>query len=125
MNLFRTLRDSFVEVINLVLVRVKNFGQAGQVLSGQDKYVNQMKSDLIDSVSTAYEPLLEKHIGKKVVFEIIEQDKTTEYSAVLREYSADFIEFMDIQYTIDAKHTARQADIIVPRARATVRHLAE
>ncbi|MBN1127166.1 MAG: hypothetical protein JXA82_19340 [Sedimentisphaerales bacterium] len=47
MNVLRTLRDSFVEVLNLVLVRDQKTARLGQVLSNQVKYVSQMKGKII------------------------------------------------------------------------------
>lgn len=125
MNIFRTLRDSFMEVINLFIARTQKAGGFGQVLSSQGKYVSQMKGELISSISTAYEPLLEKHIGKKVVFELASSGKPVEMIGILREYSAEFIELLDVQFSIDGQKLPETADLIVPRSRAVVRHLGE
>jgi hypothetical protein len=124
LNVFRTVRDSVVEIVNLLISQAKKATPAGKVLGAQDKYVNQMKQELMESVGTSFEPLLERYIGNKVVLEMIKGDKVLEYSGVLKEYTADFIEIMDINYAVSDEPT-RKADIVVPRKLGLVRHLGE
>ena len=95
------------------------------MLTGQDKYVNQMKRELMESVGTSFEPLLEKNIGHKVVLEMIKGDKISKYSGVLKEYSAEFIEIMDVEYAITENDKAGKADLVVPRKYGVVRHRGE
>jgi len=124
-NIFKTLRDSAAEVINLLINRVKKTAGVGATISGQDKYVNQMKQELMGSVGTSYEPLLERYIGHKVVLEVIKNEKVIEYCGVLKEYTADFIELMDVDYTDTPDGPVKKADMIIPRQYGLVRHLGE
>ncbi|NIP26520.1 MAG: hypothetical protein GWN67_19090 [Phycisphaerae bacterium] len=124
-NVFKTVRDSVMEVVNLLISQAKKATPAGTVLSTQDKYVTQMKQKLMGSVGTSYEPLLERYIGHKVVLELIKGDKIIEYCGVLKEYTADFIEVMDVDYEAKEDEPAKTADLIVPRKYAVIRHLAE
>ena len=87
-----------MEVVNMLISQAKKATPAGTVLSSQDKYVSQMKQELMGSVGTSFEPLLEKYIGHKVVLELIKGDKILEYCGVLKEYTAEFIEIMDVDY---------------------------
>jgi small nuclear ribonucleoprotein (snRNP)-like protein len=125
LNIFKTVRDSVVEVVNLMISQAKKATPAGKVLSSQDKYVSQMKHELMGSVGTSFEPLLERYIGHKVVLELIKGDKLFEYSGVLKEYTAEFIEVMDINYSVKADQPLRKADLVVPRKHGIVRHLGE
>lgn len=124
-NIFRTIRDSIAEVVNLFISRVKKTASVGATISSQDKYVTQMKQQLIGSVGTSYEPLLEPYIGHKVVLEMIKNDKITEYSGVLKDYTADFIEIMDVDYKDENSNQPRKADMVVPRQYGLIRHLGE
>ena len=124
-NVFKTVRDSVAEVVNLLMSQAKKTTPAGRVLGSQDKYVSQMKQELMGSVGTSYEPLLERYIGRKVVLELIKGDKIFEYCGVLKEYTADFIEIMDVAYGAQEKKPTRKADMAVPRKRGVVRHLGE
>ncbi len=124
-NVFKTVRDSVAEVVNLLMSQAKKATPAGRVLGSQDKYVSQIKQELMGSVGTSYEPLLERYIGRKVVLELIKGDKIFEYCGVLKEYTADFIEIMDVNYSAEEKKPSRKADMAVPRKRGVVRHLGE
>ena len=124
-NVFKTVRDSVMEVINLLMSQAKKATPAGAVLTSQDKYVSQMKQELMGSVGTSYEPLLERYIGRKVVLELIRGDKVFEYPGVLKDYTAEFIEVMDVDYKAKADQPARKVDIVVSRKYGVVRHLGE
>ncbi len=124
-NVFKTVRDSVMEIVNLLISQAKKATPAGKMLSSQDKYVSQMKQELMGSVGTSFEPLLERYIGHKVVLEMIKGDKIFEYCGVLKEYTAEFIEIMDVNYKIKEDQPARTADLVVPRKLGVIRHLAE
>ena len=76
------------------------------------------------SVGTSFEPLLERYIGHRVVVELVKGDKIFEYPGVLKEYTAEFIEVMDVDYKVKDE-PARKADLVVPRKYGLVRHLGE
>ena len=125
LNVLRTVRDSVVEIVNLLISQAKKATPAGKMLTSQDKYVSQMKQELMVSVGTSFEPLLERYIGHKVVLEMIKGDKLFEYCGVLKEYTAEFTEIMDVNYKIKEDQPARTADLVVPRKLGVIRHLAE
>lgn len=124
-NVFKTLRDSVLEVLNVLISQAKKATPAGAVLSSQDKYVTQMKQELLGTVGTSFEPLLEKHIGHKVVLELTKADKIFEYCGVLKDYTAEFIEIMDVEYKAQQEKASQKADLVVLRKYGTVRHLGE
>jgi len=125
LNVFRTVRDSVVEIVNLLISQAKKATPAGKVLTSQDKYVSQMKQELVASAGTSFEPLLERYIGHKVVLELIKADKIFEYCGVLKEYTAEFIEIMDVDYAVKDDQPTRKADLVVPRKHGLIRHLGE
>lgn len=84
-----------------------------------------MKNELMGSVGTSYEPLLEKYIGQKVVLELIRGDAVLKYSGILKDYTAEFMEMMDVDYKTDQDSSPRKADIVVLRKHGAVRHLGE
>jgi hypothetical protein len=125
LNVFKTVRDSVMEIVNLLISNAKKATPAGAVLGTQDKYVSQMKQELIGSVGTSYEPLLERYIGHIVVLETIKADKLIEYAGVLKDYTAEFIEIMDVNYKTGPDQSPRKSDIVIPRKLGIVRHLGE
>ena len=124
-NAFKTVRDSVMEVLNMLISQAKKASPAGAVLTSQDKYVSQMKQELMGSVGTSFEPLLERYIGHKVVLELARGDKIFEYCGVLKEYTAEFIEIMDVNYKIKEDEPAKKADLVVLRKYGVIRHLGE
>lgn len=124
-NIFKTVRDSIMEVSNVLLSQAKKATPAGKVLSTQDKYVSQMQNELIGSVETSYEPLLEQYIGHIVVLEMVKDDKVIELPGVLKDYTSEFIELMDVDYPAAQDNTKQKADLVIPRKLALVRHLGE
>ena len=124
-NVFKTIRDSIVEVVNVLISHAKKTTPSGAMLTSQDKYVSQMKQELISSVATAYEPLLERHIGRKVVLEQARSGKVFEFTGVLKDYTSEFIELMDVDYVTIGADGPRKADIVTLRTCGIIRHLAE
>ena len=124
-NAFKTVRDSVMEVLNMLISQAKKASPTGAVLTSQDKYVSQMKQELMGSVGTSFEPLLERYIGHKVVLELAKGDKIFEYCGVLKEYTAEFIEIMDVNYKVKEDEPAKKSDLVVLRKYGVVRHLGE
>lgn len=125
LNLFKTVRDSVIEVVNMLISRAKKATPAGALLNSEQKYVTAMKQELVSAVGTSFEPLLEKYIGRKVILELIRGDKIIEYCGVLKDYTADFIEIMDVDFIAKETQSPRKADLVVPRKCGVVRHLSE
>lgn len=125
LNVFKTIRDAIMEVSNVLMSQAKKTTGAGSMLTTQDKYVSQMKNEVIGSVDTSYEPLLEKYIGHRVVAEFLHKDQPVEMVGVLKDYTAEFLEMLDVQYWTGKEDNRKKADVILPRKRAVIRHLAE
>jgi len=124
-NVFKTVRDSVMEVVNLLISQAKRTTPAGAMLTSQDKYVSQIKQELAGSMGTSFEPLLERYIGNKVVIELIKGDKIFKYPGVLKDYTAEFIEIMDVDYRVKEDQPAGKADLVVSRKYGVIRYLGE
>ncbi len=124
-NFFATVRDSVMEVVNLLIGRAKQMSGMGRVLSSNDKYVSQMQTVVFSSLNTSFEPLLEKHMGKSVILQLSREEKIVEYSGILKGYTAEFLELMDMDYRHSEQEAPRKADVIVLRSMGLIRHLGE
>jgi len=99
-NTVSTVKDSLTKALNMLLGQAKKRGgMAGAVLSTQEKEASVLGHMVVGYVGTSYEPLLERRVGSKIVVEITRGDETTEHVGVLKEYSSDFLEIMDIVFT--------------------------
>jgi small nuclear ribonucleoprotein (snRNP)-like protein len=124
-NFFNMVKDSVLEVANLLLGRAQRMVPAGGMLLSKDKYTSRIKQQFVSFLGGSFEPLLERHIGKKVVLQLTRGDKIFEYPGVLKEYTAEFIQVMDVEYKMKEEQLSRKADLIVPRAYGIIRHLGE
>ena len=124
-NVFKTIRDSVMEVMNLLMSRAKKVTSAGAVLTSQDKYVNEMKAQLVGSVGTSYEPILERYIGHHVILELVKGESIIKYQGVLKDYTAEFVEVMDVDYKINDTDQPRKADLVISCKYAVIRGLGE
>lgn len=124
-NCFKTVRDAFVELFNLLIDQAKKKAPGGAILASQGKYVSRVQKDVIGTTSTTYDPILERYIGKHVVVEFLKADAQIECAGVLKDYTAEFIELMDVDYSLSAVNAIRKADLVLPRKLAVVRHAGE
>lgn len=127
-NFFNTLKDSVLEVVDLLIGQAKR-GTYGTLLSSNEKYVSKLKNEVFGTFGASHEPLLERHIGRKVVLEIKRGTEIQEYCGILKEYTSEFIQLMDVNISYQSKNGPEwaqgTADIIAPRRIAIVRHTAE
>jgi small nuclear ribonucleoprotein (snRNP)-like protein len=124
-NLFATVRDTVIEIVNVFIGKAKQVTPMGKVLTTQDKYVSQMQTGVLSTLNTSFEPLLENYLGKKVILQLPREGKTIEYLGILKNYTAEFLELMDLQYCRSEQEKGQKADIVVPRAVGLIRHFSE
>jgi hypothetical protein len=123
-NFFKTLGDSLKEVGNAIVSHFQKTGSSAALIKSQDKYLKQINEDLVESVGAAYDKLLERYIGRKIVFDLIKGEQVVKYTGILKDYTANYIEILDVHYAVEDKEP-RLADIIVPQKIGIVRHLGE
>ena len=97
-NIFNTISDRIKEAFTLLVGQAKKVGSVGEVIGGREQYIDRMQSEITGAVQHSYDQILEDLIGKKVVFEVNKNDTVIEFVGILKEYTAEFIEFLDIAY---------------------------
>ena len=115
-NIASTVRDSLLDVVGLFLGKVKNKPMVGSMLKGQGEYTSAMEKQTVDFIGTSYESILEKYIGKNVVVIFEDGEKEIEYKGILKEYTAEYIEIVEVMDENIKK------DLILPRKSSVVRH---
>jgi small nuclear ribonucleoprotein (snRNP)-like protein len=123
-NAFNTLRDAISQAVGLILGTLKSKTPLGKVASA-DKKAGEIGNTLISSVPNAYEPVLEKYLGKTVVVEMLEGGEVLEFSGLLQEYSGAYLLLRNVAYTPDVdsgRPLPGRFDIVFPRTLALVRH---
>jgi len=123
-NFFKTISDSLTELTNAMVTHFQKSGAGGLILKSNDKYLKQINQNLVESVGASYDPLLEKYIGHRIVFDLIKGENVIQYSGILKNYTASYIQILDVLYETEGSD-ARLADIIVPQNIGIIRHLGE
>jgi len=129
-NFVNMLRDAFAQSFVMIFGAVKKTKFLSGVAIGDDK-VSEVGRTLVNVVPNAYEPILEKYLGQKVVVETLEQDKVTEQVGVLQEYSAKYVLARTVEFLqhLPPRVTGplvddQRFDVIFLRQTNSVRHLA-
>lgn len=94
-NFVNTATDSLAEVLNLLLGRTRPVQNQLVLAQGQTELKGLTKS-VLGYVGTSYDPLLERFIGVRAVVEVMIGEDVYEYVGVFKDYTAAFIELLDI-----------------------------
>jgi hypothetical protein len=89
--------DSLGQAIGALVGQVQARGRHGITFSGEEYYTELNKS-VVGYVGTSYDPLLERYVGTRVVVEVTEGDVVYEHVGILKDYTADFFEILDVHY---------------------------
>ena len=104
-NIFNTIRDAFSQALGAVIGQMSKTGP--KALSGQKSNMEQMGQSLLGAVGNAYEPMLEKFIGKPVVLELScpadPDTKNIELTGYLAEYSDKYLAVFNIDHPTEEK----------------------
>lgn len=124
LNFLKIIKDALIEIINMMSTHVSKTTPVGAAISSNDSQVNKMKNEVYGLVETSYEPLLEDYIGERVILELKRDSDWVKYNGVLKDYTAEFIELIDVDYAPEKKGKI-DADLIVLRKYGIVRNLSE
>ncbi len=103
-NFLSTAADAFSEALTMTLGRVRRKG-AALVTDTSQSYLRGIGRDVIGYVGTSFDPLLERFVGTRVVVEVVEDEAIHEHVGMLKEYSADFLEVLDVYYPLPQEVT--------------------
>jgi hypothetical protein len=96
-NFLNTATDSLNEVVGVVLGRVQKSGS--RYLTEKDTAtLGKLSGQVIGQTGSMYDPLLERYIGRRVVVELAEENEVHEHVGIFKNYSADFLEILEVQY---------------------------
>lgn len=94
-NFVNTFRDAFNQSIGVAVSQMKRTGAVSAVLQTQDARLTQMGQTILGGVPSAYEPMLERYIGRRVVAEELRDGAWLEHPGILKEYTAAWVEILD------------------------------
>ncbi len=118
-NVLNTFQDAVQQAFGFVLLQAQQNRQ-NRLLMSQDKNLKSIGGNVLSAMTNAYEPILEKYLGKRVVIEFLpnsDEETPTLLAGVLREYTRTWIELHALDHS---QHF--DMDAILPRSRAVLRH---
>jgi len=99
-NLFSTFKDAIVQTLNAVLGARAAVSPQSLVLT-RHKDLTTSGAQLVESaVGSAYEPILEHYIGRYVVLERQTHGEVEEEHGILKEYSTQYIEMLNVRVEV-------------------------
>jgi small nuclear ribonucleoprotein (snRNP)-like protein len=102
-NFINTFRDAINESMGMLLTRMKGAG-ASMLFTTQEERLKKLGTSALGAVGNAYDAILERYIGRRVVVELQSQGGTREeYCGVLKEYSPAWIALLDCRMDEERK----------------------
>lgn len=96
-HFFAMASDSLTEVLGLIMGSLRK--PAGRYITdASDEHLKRFSSTVVGSVGATFDPLIERLIGQKVVFDLVEGEEAHEHVGIFKNYSPDFLELFDVQY---------------------------
>ena len=96
-NIFNTFKDSIFQSIGLMVGQAQKMNPKSTLLKTQNKQITSISQDIVSISANAYEPILEKYIGRNVVLEYQYSGEVYECFGILKEYTNEFIELLNIE----------------------------
>ena len=93
-NFFNTLRDAFASSVEAFIGQAK---KTSTLMASQGGKVSGMSKGIMSHFGNAYDPILERFVGKRVVVEIAKENETQEYPGILKEYTSKFLEVLAVR----------------------------
>lgn len=123
-NFFSTIKDSLMEIITLLSGQYET-ANPDSVLTTQKAQKSKVEKEMVSSITYSYDALLEKYIGNLVICEFNMNGTKTKISGILKDYTANYLEILDVQIKTANDSDYSPTDLILPRTLAIVRHLGE
>ena len=101
-NLMNTLRDAINNTLSMFIGRMTKTGAAGGAMHSQKGRMSEVGGTFVAMAGNAYEPLLERHIGKPVILELLSPGEAphacSEIPGYLVDYSNEFIAVFSLSH---------------------------
>jgi tetratricopeptide (TPR) repeat protein len=95
-NVVNLVSDSLGQAIGILVGQIQTSTQG--LTAGSEDYISNVGKNIVGYVGTKYDPLLERYVGTLVVVEVTEGGTVYEHIGILKDYTADFLEILDVHY---------------------------
>jgi tetratricopeptide (TPR) repeat protein len=107
-NALNLVSDSLSQAIGILVGQIQTSTQG--LTAGSEDYISDVGRNIIGYVGTKYDPLLEHYVGTRVVVEVTEGGTVYEHIGILKDYTADFLEVLDVHYPNQTAVHVREED---------------
>jgi hypothetical protein len=118
-NVVNLVSDSLGQAIGILVGQIQASTQG--LTAGSEDYISNVGKNIVGYVGTRYDPLLERYVGTRVVVEVTEGDTVYEHIGILKDYTADFLEILDVHYPNQTAVHVREEDCCVEQGLRVVR----
>ncbi|NMB96374.1 MAG: hypothetical protein GYA02_07165, partial [Clostridiaceae bacterium] len=125
LNMLKMLKDSMMEIFTVLTGHISKQNISQKITATEINQTTRVQKELVNTIDAAYDPLLEKYIGNLVILEFNLNNSPVVVTGILKEYTSEFIELLDIHIKTEWDDAETSADIIVPRKLATIRGVGE
>ena len=125
LNLFKLLKDSMMEVFTVLTGHLSKVAATKNIAATDINQTGKIQKELVGSIDPAYDPLLEKYIGNIVVVEFDQTIYQTVIKGILKEYTSEYIELLDVILKRSSDDEELISDIVIPRRLAIIRGVGE
>ena len=119
-NWIAMLQDAIGQTIGILFGQAKKMSPGSVVLRNHERELKGLSQEIVGQVGNAFEPILEKYIGQRVVLEITREGVTTEYVGVLKNYTAQFLELLMLHLPLTLELTADEPEKTEQNMRAAL-----
>ena len=121
-NFFRTINDAIMDIASQISGKL-TAASTSQAAGQSSAYAQKINQELVNSVDTSFDPILEKYIGNVVVAEVGYGEEKFKAAGVLKNYTAKYYELWDVDLPVDGD--SARCDILLPTATCKIRHVGE
>ena len=121
-NFFRTIKDALMDIFTQLSGKITSMS-GNTAVTQSSSYTTKINQEIVNTMDTSYDPILEKYIGNVVVAEVKQGEELFKVTGVLKEYTAKYYELWDVDLPGD--NDTERCDILLPTATSRVRHVGE
>ena len=121
-NFFRTLKDAMMDIFTQLSGKISS-ASTNQAVGQSSAYTKKINQELVNTVDTSYDPILEKYIGNVVVAEVKYGEEFFKATGVLKDYTAKYYELWDVDLSVDGEDA--RCDVLLPTSTCKIRHVGE
>ena len=122
-NFFRTIKDAMMDIFTQLSGKLTAMSGGSAAATQSTSYTKKINQELVNTMDSSYDPILEKYIGNVVVADVTYGETLIKMTGVLKDYTSKYYELWDVDLSVD--DTAARCDVLLPTTTCKIRHVGE